>query len=248
MAIVLAIAASAYYFWPFAPSPVAPVASSAAPSAPKPQGPRYPMPEAAPQPLPRLAESDVTVLEALSGVAGSQSVRHFFNPEDVIRHLVATIDNLPRKTFAARLNPVRPPEGLSKTKGKEASLTLAPENAARYTPYVHALESVDAARLVALYIRLYPLFQQAYVELGYPNGYFNDRLVEVIDHLLATAEVKGPVKLTVTHVLYEFADPELESASAGQKLLIRMGPENAARVKAKLRDIRRELAAQAPPR
>jgi len=107
-------------------------------------------------------------------------------------------------------------------------------------------------KLVALYARLYPLCQRAYGELGYPNRYFNDRLIDVIDHLLATPEVKGPIKLVPPDVkgpvklerpwvMYEFADPELEARSAGQKILIRMGAGNAARVKAKLRDIRRQL-------
>jgi hypothetical protein len=45
--------------------------------------------------------------------------------------------------------------------------------------------------------------------------------------------------------MYEFDDPELEDLSAGQKLLVRMGPENAAVLKAKLREIRRELVAEA---
>ena len=53
------------------------------------------------------------------------------------------------------------------------------------------MESVDTGRLAALYVRFYPLFQQAYRDLGYPNGYFNDRLVEVIDHLLVTPEIAG---------------------------------------------------------
>jgi hypothetical protein len=44
-------------------------------------------------------------------------------------------------------------------------------------------------------------------------------------------------------VLFEFADPDLETRSAGQKILIRMGAENAVRVKAKLWEIRRELIA-----
>jgi hypothetical protein len=44
-------------------------------------------------------------------------------------------------------------------------------------------------------------------------------------------------------VLYQFADPDLETRSAGQKILLRMGAENAARVKAKLTEIRRELVA-----
>jgi len=38
-------------------------------------------------------------------------------------------------------------------------------------------EKVDAKAFMAVYTRFYPLLQQAYRELGYPKGYFNDRLV-----------------------------------------------------------------------
>ena len=92
----------------------------------------------------------------------------------------------------------------------------------------------------------YPLFQQAYQELGYPGGYFNDRLVDAIDNALATPDVGGAVALTQPKVLYEYADPALQSLSAGQKALLRMGPDNAAKVKAKLRELRRIIAAQRP--
>jgi DUF3014 family protein len=95
---------------------------------------------------------------------------------------------------------------------------------------------------------LYPLFQQAYQELGYPKKYFNDRLVQVIDHMLATPSIKEPVALVRPKVLYEFEDPELEDLSAGQKIMIRIGPENAAAMKAKLREIRQELATEIPGR
>jgi flagellar biosynthesis/type III secretory pathway protein FliH len=98
-----------------------------------------------------------------------------------------------------------------------------------------------------LYVRLYPLFQQAYEELGNLDGYFNDRVIEVIDDLLATPEIIGPIALTQPHVMFEFADAELESRSTGQKLLLRMGPENAARVKAKLREFRERIATPLPP-
>jgi hypothetical protein len=43
-------------------------------------------------------------------------------------------------------------------------------------------------------------------------------------------------------VRYEFADPELSALSSGQKALVRMGPENARRVKAKLRELRAAIA------
>jgi hypothetical protein len=106
--------------------------------------------------------------------------------------------------------------------------------------------SIDTKQLVTSYTRYYPLFQDAYESLGHPPQYFNDRLVEVIDHLLATPDIRGPVALVQPNVLYQFADPRLESRSAGQKLLIRMGSDNATAVKAKLRELRAALLAQKP--
>jgi hypothetical protein len=92
-------------------------------------------------------------------------------------------------------------------------------------------------------VRAYPLFQRAYEELGYPGKYFNDRLMEALDDLLAAPELDGPLALEQPKVLYQFADPDLESRSAGQKILLRMGKANALRVKAKLLEIRRALIA-----
>ena len=76
---------------------------------------------------------------------------------------------------------------------------------------------------------------------GYPSRYFNDRVFEVIDHLLAAPDLSGPIALTQPKVLYEFADPALQDLSAGQKILVRIGPDNEAKVKAKLREIRKLL-------
>lgn len=245
-ALLAAIAAGVYWWRESRPPrlPPAPATSVPAVSAPA-KTPRYGIDAATdtPRPLPRLNESDPTLVEALSGLLGSQAFARLFVPEEIVRRIVATIDNLPREAYAARLNPVRPVGGLLRTTGKDSTLSIAPDNAARYAPFVSLAQGIDSAKLVALYVRFYPLFQQAYVDLGYPDGYFNDRLVEVIDHLLATPEVRGPITLTVPHVLYEYADPELEARSAGQKLLIRMGTENAAKVKAKLREIRSEVLA-----
>ena len=173
---------------------------------------------------------------------GREAAGRFLVPERLVRNIVVTVDNLPRRSFAMRLSPLKPVGGLLATTGKDGSLAIAPENAARYAPWVALLEKVDARRLVAVYARAYPLFQQAYVELGYPEGHFNTRLVQVIDHLLAAPEPDGPLRLTVPHVLAEYADPKLEAESAGRKVLLRMGNANAARVKAKLRELRRALA------
>lgn len=246
---LLAAAGALYYLWhphpeppPPAPVPSAQPQAAAPPSAePHIEHPIEAPTTPAPAPLPGLPESDSAVQQALVGVFGSLVFEQLFQPQDIIRHFVATIDNLPRKTVAQRLLPLRPVPGPFRVTGPEGSVVIGPDNAARYTPYVRALEALNSAKLVAIYVHFYPLFQQAYAELGYPSRYFNDRLFEVIDHLLATPDANGPIVLTQPKVLYEYADPALQDLSAGQKMLLRMGPENEAKVKAKLRELKRAL-------
>jgi Protein of unknown function (DUF3014) len=194
-----------------------------------------------------LDESDVAMQDALAGLYGAEAPGRYFYLNDLVRRIVVTVDNLPRKQVSSRLSPMKPPSGLFVTRGEAGSLYVSPENYARYTPYVRLLQSADPKKVVAVYVRLYPLFQQAYQELGYPKGYFNDRLVEVIDHLLAAPDVQGPIKLVQPRVLYQFEDPTLEALSAGEKALIRMGSENADKVKVYLRAIRQALTGQLPP-
>ena len=171
-----------------------------------------------------------------------------FRFDEFVRRIVATVDNLPRREIALRTMPVRSAPGQFRTAGKGEDLTVSPENHARYSAYVELVRTMDTAKLVALYVRFYPLFQQAYQELGYPKAYFNDRVIEVIDHLIAAPELPTPATLVQPKVLYRFADPGLESRSAGEKILMRIGNENAAIVKAKLREIRREIAKPADSR
>jgi Protein of unknown function (DUF3014) len=205
---------------------------------------RNPINEAPAQekPLPPLNESDSAVQDSLSGVFG-RSLEPFLVPKDIVRNVVVTIDNLPRKKAAVQRWPLKQTAGEFVVTGAE-DVSLSDANFARYAPLMKVLRNADVSQVAALYTHLYPLFQEAYTDLGYPDGYFNDRLVEVIDHLLATPEVAGPIRLTQPGVFYQFADPTLEERSAGQKLLIRMGPENAAAIKHKLRELRKAVAKQ----
>jgi hypothetical protein len=49
------------------------------------------------------------------------------------------------------------------------------------------------------------------------------------------------VELRRVGSFYEYSDQELESLSAAQRHLLRMGPRNALRIQAKLREIQNEL-------
>src|SRR5216684_1479507 len=194
-------------------------------------------------PLPPLADSDAALSDALGQVVGAATVKDYLLPESIIRHLVVTIDNLPRQKVAVAKRPTSALTGSFVANGDELHATLDAQNFARYQPMVAVIGKLDMQQLAAVYIRFYPLFQQAYQDLGYPNGYFNDRLVQVIDSLLATPQPTGPIALVRPNVMYVFADPALESRPAGQKLLIRMGPDNAAVITAKLDELRTAVTA-----
>ena len=237
-----------------APAPVvlpAPAASAPAPAvsaavtAPR----HYPAPVVTPA-----TKGPPDVEAALADLFGRNTALSMFRLDDFPRRLAATVDNLGRTHAPSGLWPLNPPAGRFSIEERDGATYIGADNALRYTPYVLLLESVDAAHLVAVYARLYPLVQSAYEDLGYPKGYFNDRLIQVIDELLATPEsdaplqvrppqISGPLQPQRPWLLYRFDDPSLEALPAGQKLLLRMGAVNERRVKARLVEVRHLLVA-----
>jgi hypothetical protein len=193
-----------------------------------------------PEPVP-VHDSDAYFRLELVNIYGDQ-LDALLTDETLIEKFVATIDNLPRGHVAERLRPIGSISGAFSVDSEDDSIVISPSNFDRYGFLIDMLVFADVDTVFDVYRRYYPLFQEAYVGLGYPNGYFNDRVVEVIDHLLATPLPAGPLRLARPHVLYEYADPDLEALSSGQKLLLRMGNSNAERVKSALTELRTRIA------
>lgn len=260
VALVAALAAAALFWWfrtapaPAAPAP--PVAQAPEPtaSAPAPE-PKTPLevPVAA---VPLTAEE---IPQALIDLVGRKAVASFLQTDDFPRRMVATVDNLGRAHAPPILWPVTPTAERFMVEDRDGASVIHADNAARYTPFVLLAETVDVGKAVDLYVRMYPLLQRSYQELGYPNKSFNDRMVEVIDMLLATPDVEYPVKVELTEVKgpipsvrpwvrYQYADPKLEALASGQKILVRSGAVNQRRLKGKLAEFRAELVKRATRR
>lgn len=194
-----------------------------------------------PAPLPTLDDSDQAARAELADLAGDTLVERHLVSDSVIRKLVATVDNLPREALWIKSRVVPPVEGRFLVEGPEDALVISPANHARYTPLARLVGALDAAALAAAYQRHYPLLQEAYEELGYPGRQFHNRALEVIDELLETPRVAEPIRLAQPHVRYTFADPALEALSPGQKILLRIGPDNAGIIRTKLIELRAAL-------
>lgn len=229
---------------PAASSTTAPVSAASTIQHPIAQANAGPAP-ASTAPLPALADSDNGVIDALAALANGGNLRALLVPNQVIARVVATVDALPRQSLGdTRILPLHTPQGSLLTSQANGITLIDARNADRYAPYMTVLQSVDPHALVAWYKHNYPLFQQAYRELGYPRGYFNDRALVAIDDMLAAPELHDPIAVTRVGSHYVFVDPRLQSLSNGQKLMVRLGPEDEAQFKAKLRMIRTLLVGE----
>jgi hypothetical protein len=250
---------------PAAPSPAATASAPTAAPPARASAPAVTAPASAPPfaaaaasaPLPALDESDIELTRLLDPALGHEAMA-LLRPTQLVRNIVATVDNLDRAHAPRAVWPVNGAAGRFVTAPLHGQLVISADNELRYTPFLLLAEGADLPALVRLYAAWYPLFQQAYVDLGYPNRQFHTRLLAVIDHLLAAPEPEGPVAVEEVRVSgatplarpwlhMVFVDPALERLSAGQKLLVRMGAVNERRLKARLQLLRAELVKAAAP-
>jgi len=253
--LLVAGAAAALWYYrfnvagqPAEPPPAEPVTEVAEER--RPPGPIHPLEPLQPGghgerelvPLPSLSDSDAWFRLELVNLFGNY-LDELLVDDLLIERVVATIDNLPRNHVSERMRPVgRLSTNLVADAAGDDEFILNVANYERYTGLVDMLAYAGLDEVEDAYRRYYPLLQETYVALGYPNGYFNDRVIEVIDHLLTAPQVNEPIRLVRPRVLYEYADPKIEALSSGQKLLIRMGATNAGRVKDALADLRARIS------
>lgn len=228
---------------PIAAAPAASIISVPTVSAPPPEPtPRHPLEQPAPTIALTLESSDATMFAELSRLSGIHGLYGWIRPSNIVRHIVATVDVLPRRRVPPQVLPTTPiPGGLIVSRVDDSDVISA-NNAERYLPWLHILTSIDASSAATSYRHFYPLFQQAYRQLGYPKRYFNDRLIEAIDNILATPDITTPPRVVSPGVMWQYVDPDLETLSAGQKVLLRMGESNATVVRSWVKVFRANIS------
>ena len=262
VALVLAGLGVAFWFWPGSepppePTPPPAVDSGSVPAMPAPPAPAPAASPAgaasAPEPAasvpPPLAADDNAVQDALVGLLGKPAVLTLLQTDRFAQRVVATVDNLPRGHAAPRLWPVNPTPGRFTV---DEAGRVADTNAQRYDAFVEMVTRLSPAAAAGMYRRLSPQLQSAYEDLGYPGKRFHDRLLETVAHLLATptltgapsvalTDVKGPIPSERPWVRYEYVDPGLQALSAGQKIMLRVGPTHQRRLTDWLRQFRDQI-------
>lgn len=233
-----------------------PIQSAPVSGAPSTEKPVYDEPEplSAPIPLPDLNDSDASVLAALKALNINGLVEMVI-PQEILRKFVRAVDVLEEGKVVTEYRPISSPQGAFvadsfnvKVSGGELGeqqeveqFRVSPKNYIRYTLYVQVLSVLESDASISLYKRYYPLLNRAHQEMASGKGNFHSVLIRAIDKVLAAPDAEGDLLLIRPKTYYEFADPALEKLPEVHKLMLRMGPDNAAQIKQSLSNIRIKL-------
>ena len=205
------------------------------------ESPSAPEPAAPPaEPVPSLAESD-SFLRDRFATNGNAYISRLLTRDNILRDAVTGIDLIRRGKNPGRKWFFLQPEGDLMVEERDGKTYLSEANYARYKTMVDAIEQVDVALTVNAYRFLMPVLQDAYAELGNEDLGWEESLTATLDLMTALDLPQGEIEVIGNEGVYIFADEAMENLPPAQKALIRMGPEQAARVQAKLAEIRKQL-------
>jgi len=192
--------------------------------------------------LPSLGQSDSFIGERLQQLANGAALLSYLVDEQMVRRFVVLVDNISQGNLPQTNLPYRKVQGDFPVRTIDDNLfELDEAGFRRFDQVVDTIVAVDIEQSMVLYRLASPLFQQAYAELGYGDVSFDSTLRRAIRNLLNTDEYEGPLQLVKPSVMYLYADSGVEGLSDIQKQMIRIGPDNSEKIKAKLRQVLQQL-------
>jgi len=183
--------------------------------------------------LPPLENSDEPLFNHLSMLLSSVRL-NLLKDDQFLRKLVLQVDNAAQGQLVYQHSPIVGPKTYFEVNQDDEQFFVDQNSYERYNTYGDLAASIDTALLVAFYRFYEPLLDEAYSELGYPEGSFRGTLIQSIDQALGAPVVEGEIELKQPEANYTYADESLESLNMVQKQLLRMGPENIQKIQSAL--------------
>ena len=192
--------------------------------------------------LPTLNNSDDFVFRRIRDFTNAAALIPLLASDQLIRKIVVFVDNISRGEFPQTGLPYQSIEEEMQVRAIDENLFEMDEAAySRFDVVTDIIVAIDTDQAMSLYRVLSPLFQQAYAEIGFRDVNFDDTLRRAITNVLSTTDNEGPFQLVKPAVMYLYADASIENLQEVHKQLIRIGPDNTEKLKAKLRQIMIQL-------
>ena len=200
-------------------------------------------PKELPPALPTLDQSDRLLLEKSKPLSWLPNYTKLLLTKDMMRNFVTFVDNLARGDLATKFTPLKRPTAKFTVRDVSAEMYLDEASYKRYDIYVAIINSFNIELAFEHYQQLMPLIDEAYMELGYEKDSFSAVFIQAIQTLLDAPIIREPIKLVAPSAMYKFADENLEQLPAAQKFMLRIGPDNATKLRPKLQQIKLALEA-----
>jgi hypothetical protein len=186
-------------------------------------------PKRQPLSLPSLDGSDTLLRELVSVLSRHPHIARFLATDEIVRNTVLAVGQIGGgRTPAVPLKSWRPDSRLGIV--GTSSGRLDARTYARWDSATNSLTSIEPRDAAQLYVNVKPLFDEAYRELGHPNGNFDESIVLAIETLRATPAVAADPELVRRPGYYEHADPTLRALPPVQKQFILIGADNRAKI------------------
>ncbi|WP_094752021.1 DUF3014 domain-containing protein [Psychromonas sp. CD1] len=191
--------------------------------------------------LPELDNSDPLLIQNSQSLFKNIEQEKLLIKTDIVRNFVVFVDNFSQGVLLTQFSNFKAPKQRFLVEKQNHNLYLNPKSYQRYNIYADIIANIDTTLIMQEYKKLQPLFDKAYSDISYNQQSFNTILSLAIENVLQTPIIEDSIELVSPSVMYRFADDDLETLPATQKLLIRMGPKNTIKIKNKLRDIQKIL-------
>jgi len=186
--------------------------------------------------LPPLDDSDTLLRDLVSSLSKHPLLAWILVNKSLVRSTVLAVVQIgDGVTPTGLFGPLKPQTRLQLQSGD--SSRVDPATYRRWDQALAALTSINTAELAQTYVNTKPLFDQAYRELGHPNGNFDDAIVRAIRTVEATPDIKTDPVLLRRSGYFEYDDESLRALLPVQKQLLLLGPTHRQRVISWLRSL-----------
>jgi hypothetical protein len=234
----LAAGAAAAWWWAHAQRSPAPAATVS----PQSTDAIVPAPSDPARTLPPLGQMDTFLRALIGGLSAHPDVVRWLSTDGLIQQMANGVDRVSRGQTPARELPAFRPDGEFRIVRRGRNITIDPESFRRYDVLAALVQSLDARAVADAYRTIRPRLDEAYRGLGRAEGGVDDAMRVALQQLIDTPLPAEPIAVVPGRgATYAFADPKFEGLTGAQKQLLRMGPANAERVQARLREFKRAL-------
>jgi hypothetical protein len=192
--------------------------------------------------LPPMDQMDPFLRKLLGALSSHPEFASWLASDDLIKQLAAAIDKASRGESPSRDFKPFAPKGGFMVRARGNRMAIDPEGYQRYKSLVDGVTAVDASAVAKAYRTIHPRLNEAYRNLGHPQGQVDTAVDAGLSILLETPVLKDPTYVVeAAGVRYKFTDAKIEALSGSQKQLLRMGPDQTDKVLVWLRALQGSL-------